>query len=142
MDKISSRFHVVKNCPSKNRNKALFAAQCRLAKQLQKPNLNEAGPSNLPNSEEGTSIQEFHLQVSITNARKLHMFSSDIPPGEHKAVSSDYLLVHKSTWCKLLQNMKYGKCHSNGIKLQMRKNKGLATKLLVKYLACDSVDIQ
>lgn len=137
MNTNSSRYHAKKNRPSGRRKKALLAAQCRLGKKSSESNPNEPSSSNLPDNEEGTYSQDLNSQVPTTSTKKLDIFSH-IAAGENvETVPSEYLLVHKSVWGKLLENVKCGECNSN-VELQMRENKGFATKLVIKCLTCGS----
>ncbi|XP_069673452.1 uncharacterized protein [Periplaneta americana] len=144
MERLSrSRAH--KKRPSKRTRKAQHAVKCKFAKQCAaetRPNLCQLRPGviNLPDCQAGPSAvhepQEMSSPSLSTSTKKLKMFETTSAGEIVQALPSDYLLVHKNVWGELLKNLKCYECDNNALELQMRENKGFATKLVVKCTAC------
>ncbi|GFQ88266.1 hypothetical protein TNCT_266251 [Trichonephila clavata] len=128
MHRISSRYHVPKERPSKRKMQALLKAKKRWASgeiELEHQNLHENDPDasgNVSSNYENNEVNTYPLNSSELNAateRKLSLLSSHTSAEHVISEQNDptYVLVDTNVWKNLLSTVKCPECEMNNLNI-------------------------
>ncbi|GFW76304.1 uncharacterized protein TNCV_1580831 [Trichonephila clavipes] len=153
MHRISSRYHVPKERPSKRKMQALLKAKKRWASgqlELEHPSFHDNDPNASghasSNYEKNAKVNTCTLNSSELNTateRKLSLLSHISL--EHLANEQDdttYVLVDTNIWKNLLSTVKCPKCDRNDLNIIKTTQLGMASKLELVCSSCLVIDYE